>query len=217
MKWNHSWKKTFWILKKKLNLYHHIVACLSPDTIVHQILQSQERLKLNGLHSEIEHFLIKHEISDVRRYSKTEWRALVKRKIEMDNREFLIESAMKYKKIDYLEMACEEYGMKEYFLSLDLYSSRIRFMERASCMPLCMSHQPSNQKYIDRGFICLCNEKKVDTLHQWRALCRLRFRFWVTYWKLHIKRHLITENLFTKLKFQNWVKKTFLLQWYKLN
>ena len=98
---------------------------------------------------------------------------MVKRKIEMDNREFLIESAMKYKKIDYLEMACEEYGMKEYFLSLDLYSSRIRFMERASCMPLCMSHQPSNQKYIDRGFICLCNEKKVDTLHHWRSECRL--------------------------------------------
>ena len=164
---------TFRILKEKLNLYHHIIACLSPKAVIHQVLISQRRLHLKGLHSEIEDFLIKHEISDVRVYSKAEWKALVKRKIEIDNREFLIDLSKSYKKIDYLEMACEDYGMKDYFHRLDLKSSRIRFQERASCISKCMSHQPSNKKFIEAGFICLCNEGQIDNLRHWRNGCRL--------------------------------------------
>ena len=133
----------FRILKEKLNLYHHVMVCLKPDAVAHQVLKTQKKLRLKGLHSEVEPFLIRHEISDIKSYSKLEWKALVRRKITMENREFLIDMARKYKKIDYLEMACEEEGMKDYFLRLDLNSACVKFMERALCIPPCMSRYPS--------------------------------------------------------------------------
>ena len=109
----------------------------------------------------------------------------------MDNREFLIEQAKDYKKIDYLEMACEDYGMKDYFSRLDLKSACIRFQERASSIQKCMSHQPSNKEYIEAGFFCFCNEGKIDNPRHWRNECRL-------YSELKLSKKLQTDEELTK-------------------
>ena len=135
-------------------------------------MQTQHRLRLNGLHTKVEPFLTRHEITDIKAYSKLEWRNLVGCKIEMENREFLIDMASNYKKIDYLEMACEGDGIKDYFIRLDLNSTPMKFMARAQCMPTCMEHYPSKQENIDARFLCLCKEGKVDNLIHWRE-CRL--------------------------------------------
>ena len=88
-------------------------------------------------------------------------------------------------------MACEESGIKDYFLNLDLESARVKFMERASSMPYCMAHQPSNQEYINARFLCLCNEGKIDDLWHWRGGCHL-------YSKLKESNWLQTDQELTK-------------------
>ena len=74
------------------------MACLKPNALAYQVMQTQHRLRLNGLHTKVEPFLTRHEITDIKAYSKLEWRNLVGCKIEMENREFLIDMASKYKK-----------------------------------------------------------------------------------------------------------------------
>ena len=98
------------ILKEKLNLYHHI-SSLPESAISSQVLEIQWRLQLPGLHNDVENFLIENEICDVKSFSKVEWKSLIRRKINLMNRDRLIEDARKYKKIDYLSMACEDYEM----------------------------------------------------------------------------------------------------------
>ena len=114
------------VLKEKLILYHHIV-CLPEDALAHQVLVVQQNLQLPSILDEIVQFLNKHEINDVRNYSKRDWKFLIKQKIHFENREFLIESSQRYKKIDYLSLASEEYGLKDYFSELDLPKPRIKF------------------------------------------------------------------------------------------
>ena len=66
------------ILKEKLKLYHHVVVGLKPNALAHQIVQTQHRLKLNGLYTEVEPSLIKHEkITNMTEYSKLGCKNLV--------------------------------------------------------------------------------------------------------------------------------------------
>ena len=99
-----------YILKEKLILYHHI-SCLSTEAISRRVLDIQKKYNFPGLHKEIEHFLIFNEIYDVTMYSKKEWKNLVLRKVHDLNRDFLIDQAKRYKKLDHLAMACEDYKM----------------------------------------------------------------------------------------------------------
>ena len=88
------------------------------------------------------------------------------------NRKYLIDSSMKYKKLDYLEMASEEYKMKDYFFELDLARSRMKFQERASTVKYCSSHYPSDEIFLKGGFFCPCEDdddkKKVISLFHWK-------------------------------------------------
>ena len=120
------------ILSAKLILYHHI-ACLPERSISNRIMKIQENLNFPSLFEEIADFLTKHEIISVQSYSKAAWKDLVKHLIESDNRESLLESTKKYKKLDYASLSCEEPRMREYFLELNLTGARIKFKERSSC------------------------------------------------------------------------------------
>ena len=102
------------IMKEKLLLYHHI-STLSPSTLCNKVLKIQQKFKFPSIENEPNHFLNKHEIIDVRSYSKSEWNDLICRKIDTENREFIINWSRKYKKIDTLSLECEEYEMKNYF------------------------------------------------------------------------------------------------------
>ena len=85
------------ILKEKLILYHHI-SCLPANSPALQILSIQERLHLPSLRDEIQSFLRKYEVVDVRQYSKEGWRRFVRSKVILLNREYIIEESKKYKK-----------------------------------------------------------------------------------------------------------------------
>ena len=157
------------ILKEKLLLYHHI-SCLQETAVAYSVLVIQERQNLPSLKDEIIHFLRKYEIVDVRKFSKLGWRKYVREKIHEMNREFILENSKKYKKLDYMSMACEEYGLKDYFNCLNLTDSRIKFRERSKCMTSCRTDYPSDQGNIKAMFQCFhCDEIDSVGLH-WK-LC----------------------------------------------
>ena len=93
----------------------------------------------------------------------------MKKIIHYENREFIIQSARKYKKIDYLSLAEEDYGTKEYLFRYDLAKARIKFKERSNCMTTCKVHYPSDRKNLESVFKCPEGEcASLDTLSHWR-------------------------------------------------
>ena len=107
------------LLKSKLNLYYHI-SCLPESALSRRVLEVQQRLHLPGLHEDVAGFLAKHQVHDLRQFNKKSWKSFIKEKINNDNREFVIQWSEKYKKIDSLSLACEEYETKPYLNELKL-------------------------------------------------------------------------------------------------
>ena len=156
------------ILKEKLILFHHI-SCLPKKAIAYQVLQIQQRLHFPTMFKEVEAFLIENEICDVTKFTEKKWKELTKRKIQIQNRDFLIEEAKRYKKIDSVSLACEDFEMKDYFFNLDLNRARIKFRERSKCMKTCKTHFSSDPRFLEGNYTCVsCAEGKVDTLSHWR-------------------------------------------------
>ena len=147
-------------------LYHHILNL--PDTaLCRKILDSQIRHKLGGIHDEVRPFLARHQVVDIKKFSKTEWRKLVNRELKKENRDFLVQWSETYKKVDSLSLACEEYETKDYINKLNLAQSRIKFRERSSCMTTCRVDYPSDSGNIKDMFKCYHCEK-LDVLSHWR-------------------------------------------------
>ena len=111
-------------------------------------------------------------IVNIEKFSKKEWKSFVKNLIDSENREFLVEQSKKYKKIDHLSMAVEDYKIKDYFFHFNLAKARIKFKERSNCMSTCKTHYTSDRRNIDTMFLCP-QEKcdKIDSLSHWR-MCR---------------------------------------------
>ena len=94
----------------------------------------------------------------------------VLRKVHHLNRDFLIDQAKRYKKLEHLAMAYEDYKMKDYFVKLDLHLARLKFHQRALTVKSCVTHFPSDRKFLEGGFFCPCKKKNKDimTLFHWR-------------------------------------------------
>ena len=158
------------ILKEKLVLFHHI-SCLPHASLAGQFLDLQQRLHFPGITDEVQGFLNRHEIVDVRKYTKIKWKNMIKRLIKGENRDFLIKTSQKYKKIDYLSLADEEYETKDYFSKYDLAKARIKFKQRSNCMPYCKMHSPSDKLNIETLFECPEGCGFQDSIFHWRR-CR---------------------------------------------
>ena len=121
------------ILKEKLLFFHHL-KFLPKNAISYQILQIQQDQNLPSILDDIVLFLNRHEITDVTLFSKKDWKTFVSDAIHSENRDFLINSSQKYKKIDHLTLACETYEMKSYFSDLTLAQARLQFRRRLACI-----------------------------------------------------------------------------------
>ena len=155
------------ILKEKLSLYHHI-KCLLQNSIAGQVLAVQENLDFPGLHQDIQGFLAQHAVTDVKDFSKQKWKAFVKMKIAEMNRSFILEEIKSSKKLDYFDLASENFQLRPYFLSLNLADLRLKHQERSKCMQTCRTHFPSDQANISEMFRCFsCNE--IDGLAHWKT------------------------------------------------
>ena len=114
-------------------------------------------------------------MTDIRKFSKIEWKRYVNRKLRIENRDFLIQWSEKYKKVDSLSLACEEYERKDYFSKFNLAQSRIKFRERSKCMTTCRVDYPSDPGNIKAMFQCFhCD--KIDILSHWRE-CKVYEKF----------------------------------------
>ena len=60
------------ILQSKLLLLHH-VATLGEDTLAREIFEVQQELNLPGLHLECRDFLVNTGVSDIKKYTSTQW------------------------------------------------------------------------------------------------------------------------------------------------
>ena len=99
-------------------------------------------------------FLNRYKIYNVRNFSKNEWKRFIERKLNDENRDFLLKWSETYKKVDSLSLACEEYERKDYFNKLNLAQSRLMFRSRSRCMPTCRMNYPSDQNNIKALFKC---------------------------------------------------------------
>ena len=108
-------------------------------------------------------FLNKHEIIDIRKFTKKQWKTFVDAKISSENRNFLIEWSKNYKKINSLDLENEEYERKQYLYKLSLAQARIKFRERSKTMKLCRTHFSSDRSNFDAVFQCF-HCPKIDNL-----------------------------------------------------
>ena len=132
------------------------------------ILQIQQQYNFVGLHEEIKSFLNRHEIIDVKRYTKSRWKKMIGEKIDSENRNFIIQWSMSYKKIDTLSLECEDYGIKDYLSKLSLADSRLKFRERSNCMKTCRMSFPSQPDNFKANFECLAKScTEIDSLSHW--------------------------------------------------
>ena len=160
---------TLRILREKLILYHHFVTLPDPDTaLAKKFLKVQHDLHLHGIKEEVKIFLAEFEVYNVSQFSKQGWKTFVREKIVQRNRTFLLEEIKQYKKLDYNSLALEEFGLKQYFLSLNLADRRLKFQERNKCMFTRRSHFPSDRDNIRESFQCVgCETLEIDQLSHW--------------------------------------------------
>ena len=133
-------------------------------------------MNLPGIHVDVIPFLTEHEIIDVTAFSKREWKGLITKLIQSENRNSLLESSKRYKKLDYVSLSLEEYQLKDYFLNLDLARGRLKFKERSSSMTSCKRQFPN--QYVKTTFFCsdCLTEEKVDVLQHWsHCICYSKF------------------------------------------
>ena len=162
------------ILKAKLILFHHIKT-LSERAISYQVLSQQERFNLPSVFDDIQPFLTKYEVIDIKSFSKKEWALFVKKKLDIENREAILEISKKYKKLDHVSLALEKYEVKPYFHNLNLAQSRLKFRERSLTMNYCKLHFPSQKEFLKTAFVCSScidddNEGPFyDDLFHWRV------------------------------------------------
>ena len=156
------------ILKETLLLYYHIL-CLPVSSVAYRVLKIQENKNFPSLRDEVVDFLNKHEVNNVQEFSKQSWRKYVREKILSMNREYILTGSKNYKKIDHVSMACEDFGMKDYFNNLNLADSRLKFRERSHCMTSCRTDYPSDLENIREMFSCYhCDE--IDTVdYHWKS------------------------------------------------
>ena len=78
----------------------------------------------------------------------------------------LLDMAKSLKKVDYLSVACEDFGTKEYFSDLSLDLARTKFREVAQCMKTCRSHATSDRDNLPAMHRCFdCSSQ--DTISHW--------------------------------------------------
>ena len=95
--------------------------------------------------------------------------------MDEENRESILNSAKKYKKMDHLSLSCEDYEVKPYFYELSLALSRVKFRERALTVKHCRLHFSSDKQFLKSAFVCpSCSKDNegpqfYDQLSHWRS------------------------------------------------
>ena len=119
------------IVQSKLLFLHHL-ATLDDDSLAKQVYNVQKRLELPGLVEECQEYFIKFGICDITKYSKTQWKTLIKKCVQNLNKDTLLDTMKSsYKKLDHNKFATEKFELKPYLLNLQTDDARQKFRLRS--------------------------------------------------------------------------------------
>ena len=149
------------LLRKILFLWH--VASLGSDTLARQSYKREVRQDHDtlSLFSECKPYLAQFGVSDLRSYSKFQFKRLIKHHIFQKNKKEIIEMSERYKKIDTEKLSTESFEMQSYFKTLNLAQSRLKFKLISKICPTIGSCFHQNPKYKKIGYLCVgCSVKQ---------------------------------------------------------
>ena len=143
------------ILQRKLLFLHHLQN-LPPTVLASEVLAIQTEQGLPGIYDECSEFLAKFEILNLKQYSKLQFKNLVKKKIWELNKSKLLELAKskQYKKVNYNELASNDFKLKPYFKDLSIADSRLKFKLVSKMFPCIKMNFPSDKRYASNLRSC---------------------------------------------------------------
>ena len=143
------------ILQKKLLFLHHLHN-LPESSLASEVLAVQTEQGLPGIVDECHDFLAKFEIYDLTQYSKYQFKRIVKQKIKELNKSKLLDIAKskQYKKVNFNDLSCNDFKLKQYFKSLNIADSKLRFKIESQMVPSVKVNFQSDKKYAKELWAC---------------------------------------------------------------
>ena len=142
------------ILQKKLLFLHH-VATLPNDTLAREVYEIQAKLELPGLLKECQKFLVVNGVTNLRSYSKSQWKSFVTKKIKSMNRDDILNMMKPYKKISHQEHVNEQLQVQPYLKTMNIAQARMRFKLKTSMTPTVQMNFPSSEEFAKKLWTCV--------------------------------------------------------------
>ena len=121
-----SIRMKYMILQRKLIFLHH-VATLPETPLARQVYEVLTRLTLPGLVDDCQEFPINFGITQMDKFSKGQWKTMIKKHIRKLNKDEILTDMGRYKKLNNEQLRNEEFTRKQYLSSLNISSARLRF------------------------------------------------------------------------------------------
>ena len=143
------------ILHKKLIFLHH-VATLPEGSLALDTLKVQEKFNFPGLVQECKQFLAEFRIADIGSYSKPQWKKMIKVRILEKNKKLLVERAksQNYAKICIHELEKNDFKLKSYCKTLNLFDARLRFKIESKMTPTIRMNFQSDSEFSRLLWAC---------------------------------------------------------------
>ena len=143
------------VLLRKMLFLHH-VATLPPSTLARQVYDWEcQHTDYPCLVTECQTLLTEFGITDIREFTKYQWKKKMKYHFNLRNKNQLIEMSRKYKKINSDELSKEDFKMKPYFRSLNIQQARLQFKINSKMTPKVASNFHRDQKYRAIDYLCV--------------------------------------------------------------
>ena len=102
-----------------------------------------------------------YSLSNIRSYSKQQWKCIVRKAVLIANRNDLLEKAKNYKKIDAHTMSQEQSTLKPYFRELNVPDARLYFAVRSKMTKTVQMNYKGVDKFRKNHWKCSC---KINVL-----------------------------------------------------
>ena len=145
------------LLRKILFCFH--LATLPPGTLARDTFDMMVQNNHVGLWKEIEPFLRDFGLGPIQSYSKYQFRKIVKAKIIQKQKQELLKMSEKYKKIRPEDLGQVEFEVQDYFKTLTVSQSRLRFRLFARMTPRVAMCWKGVRMYREREYQCLAHRE----------------------------------------------------------
>ena len=96
--------------------------------------------------------MVKFGITKVEKYTKNQWKTLVKNKIMEMNKDAILEQSLPYKKINL--SADEKFERRSYIKTLNISEARLKFKLQAKMTPTIQMNFPSDAEFTKNLWTC---------------------------------------------------------------